>query len=63
MKLIIRTSLLAASIFLLACTHSVQVEAPKEPITINLNVKIEHDIRVRVEEELEELFTENSEIF
>jgi hypothetical protein len=45
------------------CTHRVAVEAPREPITINLNVKIEHEIRVKVDEELDELFAENEEIF
>jgi len=46
-----------------ACTPKVQVEAPKEPITINLNVKIEHEIRVKVDEDLENLFDEDDDIF
>jgi hypothetical protein len=33
-----------------ACTPTVQVAAPKEPITINLNIKLDADIRLRVEE-------------
>jgi len=48
---------------LAACTPKVQVEAPKEPITINLNVKIEHEIRVKVDEDLENLFDEDDGIF
>ena len=36
-----------AALTLTACTPTVQVAAPKEPITINLNVKIEHEIYVR----------------
>ena len=35
---------------LAACTPTVQVEAPKEPITINLNIKLDADVRVRLEE-------------
>ncbi len=35
---------------LAACTPTVQVEAPKEPITINLNIKLDADVRLRVEE-------------
>ena len=27
-----------------ACTPTVQMAAPKEPITVNLNVKIQHEI-------------------
>ena len=48
---------------LAACAPKVQVEAPKEPITINLNVKIEHEIRVKVDEDLENLFDEDDDIF
>jgi hypothetical protein len=48
---------------LAACSPKVQVEAPKEPITINLNVKIEHEIRVKVDEDLETLFDEDEDIF
>lgn len=45
------------------CTPTVRVEAPKEPIEINLNVKIEHEIRVQVDKELEGLFEEDSNLF
>ena len=48
---------------LAACSPKVQVEAPKEPITINLNVKIEHEIRVKVDQDLETLFDEDEDIF
>jgi lipoprotein NlpI len=48
---------------LAACAPKVQVEAPKEPITINLNVKIEHEIRVKVDQDLENLFDKNDDIF
>ena len=46
-----------------ACTPTVQVAAPKEPIEINMNVKIEHNIRVQVDKELEDVFSEDSELF
>ncbi len=46
-----------------ACTPKVQIEAPREPIVINLNVKIEHEIRVKVDKDLEQLFSEESDIF
>lgn len=39
-------------------TARVQLEAPKEPIVINLNVRIEQDVRVRVERELEDLLAD-----
>jgi len=49
--------------FLMACTPTVKVEAPSEPITINLNVKIEHEIRVKVDKELDDIFSEDSGLF
>lgn len=54
----------ALSLMLMAaCTPTVQVAMPEEPITINLNVRIEHEIRVRVERELDDMFSEDSDLF
>ena len=50
-------------LFLSACTPSVKVEAPEKPITINLNVKIEHEIRVKIEKELDDVLSEESGLF
>ncbi len=44
-----------------ACTPTVKV-ATDEPITINLNVNIKHEILVKVEKQLDDLF-KDSEIF
>ncbi len=48
----------AATIFgcfiLAACTPTVRIEAPREPITINLNIKLDADVRLRIEEKAEE---------
>ena len=52
-----------AMALLAGCSPTVQVQAPKEPIEINLNVKIEHEIRVQVDKELEGLFDEDSDVF
>ncbi len=49
--------------FLAGCNPTVKVEAPDKPIEINLNVKIEHEIRLQVDKELEGLFDEDSEVF
>jgi hypothetical protein len=43
---------------LVACTPTVQMAAPKEPITVNLNVKIQHEIYVKVDKDVDELFSE-----
>lgn len=47
----------------MACTPSVKVEAPDKPIVINLNVKIEHEVRVKVEKDLDQLLTNNPGLF
>ncbi|MDF1794066.1 MAG: YnbE family lipoprotein [Thalassobaculaceae bacterium] len=45
------------------CTPTVRVQAPTEPITINLNIKIEQEVRIRVEKDLEDLFKSESDLF
>jgi len=65
MKLILlaKNTLLALLLLapLSACT--LKVAAPEKTITINLNVKIEHEVRVKVEKELENLFEEEDGLF
>lgn len=48
---------------LAACQPTVRLEAPREPIVIDLNVRIEQEVLVRLEREVEELFEERSDIF
>jgi hypothetical protein len=49
--------------WLSACTPTVHIAAPDKPIEINLNVKIQHEIRVKVDKDLDSLFDEDSELF
>ena len=61
-----RHLLLAVPIMVLlaaGCTPTVAVEAPKEPITINLNVKLDAEVRVKLEEQAEEDVAANPDIF
>lgn len=44
----------ALPVALAACTPTVQVAAPKEPITINLNIKLDADVRLHIEEKAKE---------
>jgi len=46
-----------------ACQPTVKIEAPEKPIEINLNVKIEQEVRVKVDRELDDLLAENPDIF
>ena len=46
-----------------ACTPRVEVTAPDKPITINLNVKIDHEIRVKVDKDLDHVLSDKSGLF
>ena len=46
-----------------ACQPTVKVEAPTEPITINLNVKVDAEVRVKLEKQAEEDIKKNPGIF
>jgi len=45
------------------CTPRVEVVPSEKPITINLNVKIDHEIRIKIEKELQEVLSEKSGLF
>ena len=56
-------SLCLAILVTAACTPTVQVAMPNEPININLNVKIQHEILIKVDKELDELISDSSGLF
>lgn len=55
--------LVSTVLIAVGCTPTIKVETPQEPIEINLNVKIEHEIRIKVEKDLEDLFEQEADIF
>jgi len=52
----------AAAIAATGCIP-VQIQAPDEPIEINLNVNIRQEVIVRLERDAEELLEEHSDLF
>lgn len=54
---------LLASSLLIGCTPRIEVAAPKEPITIDMNVKIEHEIHIKVDKDVESLLKSRSDLF
>ena len=54
---------LMGSFMMAACNPTVKVEAPDEPITINMNIKIEHEVRIKVDKELDNVLSEDSGLF
>ncbi len=62
-RFLLPLTLPALLLVLAGCTPTVQVAAPSEPITINLNVKIKHEILVKVDREIDNMLDENSDLF
>jgi hypothetical protein len=56
-------SVVAVLMLTTACTPTVRVEAPKEPITINLNIKLDADIYVKLEEQAKKDIESNPDVF
>lgn len=48
---------------LTTCGPTVKVEAPEKPIVVNLNVNIEHSLKVKIEKDLDEVIRKNPDIF
>lgn len=48
---------------LVACQPTVKVEAPDKPIVINLNIRIEQEVRVKVDKEVEDLLKKQPDLF
>lgn len=46
-----------------ACTPTVKVEAPDKPIEINMNVNIEHHVKVEIDRDVKKAIKNNKDIF
>jgi len=46
-----------------ACSPTVKVQAPDKPIEINLNIKIEQEVRIKIEKDLDDMFKEDPDLF
>lgn len=51
------------AVLLFSCKPTVKVEAPDKPITINMNIKIDHEIRVRLDKDIDNMLDERKDIF
>ncbi len=61
--MIVKVCLILVCLVITACAPTVKVESPQEPITINLNIKLDADIRVKLEEEAKKDIAANPGIF
>ena len=53
----------AVALGAVACTPTVRIEASDKPITINLNVKIDQEVRYRLDKDLEDAIAKNPDLF
>ncbi|AGR58867.1 YnbE family lipoprotein [Salmonella bongori] len=63
MKMMFAMLLALAAVMAAGCTPRIEVAAPEQPITINMNVKIEHEIHIKVDKDVEELLKSRSDLF
>ena len=54
---------LALLMLCVACTPTVKVEAPDKPIEINMNINIKHEILIKIEKEVEDMFEDDEGLF
>ncbi len=53
----------AALTALTACTPTVKLEAPDKPIEINMNVKIQQEVRVKIDRDVQNEISSNPDLF
>lgn len=58
-----RAAFVGIAFLAVACEPTVRIEAPREPITINLNIKLDAEVRVKIEQQADKDIDDNPEIF
>ncbi len=51
------------AVLMTACQPRLQIVAPDKPIEINLNIKIDQQVRVRLDQDVDDLITNNPDLF
>ena len=46
-----------------ACSPTVKLEAPDKPIVINMNIKVEQEVRVRLEKDIDQATSSRPGVF
>ncbi|PWC50331.1 YnbE family lipoprotein [Azospirillum sp. TSA6c] len=57
------TAALLISASVAACAPTVKIEAPDKPIEINLNVRIEQEVRVKLERDVDDAIRNDPALF
>jgi len=53
----------ASAAALSACTPTLRIEPSDKPIRIDLNVRIDQEVRIRLDREVEDLIASNPDLF
>lgn len=56
-------ALAALALVLSACSPTVKIEAPDKPIEINMTVNIKHEILLKVEKDVQQMFQSDKGLF
>ncbi|WP_237387595.1 MULTISPECIES: YnbE family lipoprotein [Xenorhabdus] len=54
--------IMLVNLALLGCVR-LEVATPDKPININMNVKIEHEIHIKIDRQIEDMLKNNSNLF
>ena len=52
-----------SALLLAACSPTVKLQAPEKPIEINMTVNIKHEILLKVEKEVQQMFQSDKGLF
>nr|WP_244590256.1 YnbE family lipoprotein [Xenorhabdus innexi] len=58
----VMSGMVLTCISLAGCVR-LEVATPDKPININMNVKIEHEIHIKVDRQIEDMLKNNSDLF
>lgn len=56
-------AVIAVLLLAAACQPTLKIEAPDKPITINLNIRIEQEVRIKIEKDAERLLKDKKDLF
>lgn len=59
----IKIAIVIVHITSFGCSPTVALQTPDKPLEINLNIKVDHQISVKVDKELEDVMKKNESIF